>query len=70
MGMFQSPNIPRPVAPPPPPDTTGAMLRELAKAQTDQQLRAGRGRKNAFLTADAPAQGTTFQPGMKLKLGQ
>lgn len=38
-----------PKAPPPPPDETRAIFRELARLNTDRQLRRSQGRGRAFL---------------------
>lgn len=67
--MGAIPKPPKPLAPPPAPDTTDAMLREIARANTDRQLRASRGRRNAFLTSDSPPEGVPQQLGTKPKLG-
>lgn len=44
-------------APPPQVDTTAELLRGLSFANTQKQLRKGRGRTAAFLTLDSPQQG-------------
>lgn len=45
LNLFKAADKPPPVAaPPPPPDTTASMLREVSRAQTDQQLRQSKRR--------------------------
>lgn len=45
--VLGKPKIPKPDAPPPPPDTSAPILKELARQATERALQKGKGRSAA-----------------------
>lgn len=48
LGMFDRPDVKEPAAPPPPPDASEALFREISRSRTEQELRKSRGRTAAM----------------------
>lgn len=64
------PDIPTPAAPPPPADLAAAYFQGIARAKTNQGLRAGAGRASSFLSANSPPPGDAYgAPGSKTTTG-
>ena len=49
---FFDPKMPKPDAPPPPPDESAPLFKELARQATEKELRKGRGRAGSFLSPE------------------
>ena len=66
-GVFKSPKVPTPLAPPPAVDQAKAILSGIQYAETQRKLRASTGRKSTFLTAGSTQ---TTPVGGNVLLGQ